>query len=211
MIRRFSPGERKAPKATRKGREGRATDGRRPFPHFVWLGLREREREREGEREGGPLTAVASSQSEGTDSSRQIIDRQEGSDDIGNVGRRSPGFCPRGSENRLNFSADRVHRTYRCSSTRSPCMFCNVSLCELKGPTWAESSYSIIPPAHTSSWKRKISQRNNSVVCLPCLLVTLVSRNLQFLPFQNPLLNGSVLQPWEFPKKHSTNKRAMAL
>ena len=57
MIRRFSPGERKAPKATRKGREGRATDGRRPFPHFVWLRLREREREREA----GPLTAVASS------------------------------------------------------------------------------------------------------------------------------------------------------
>ena len=169
-------------------RPRRESDGRtRPFPHFVWLRLRERRRE------GGPLTAVASSQSEGTDSSRQIIDRQEGSDDIGNVGRRSPGFCPRGSENRLNFSADRVHRTYRCSSTRSPCMFCNVSLCELKGPTWAESSYSIIPPAHTSSWKRKISQRNNSVVCLPCLLVTLVSHNLQFPPFQNPLLIGSVV------------------
>ena len=45
---------------------------------------------------------------------------------------------------------------------------------------------------HGSDQKRKMSQRNDSVVCLPCLLMTLVSRNLQFTLHQNPLLIGSV-------------------
>ena len=38
-----------------------------------------------------------------------------------------------------------------------------------------------------------MSQRNNSKVCLPCLLVTLVSRNLQFTSHQNPLVIGTVV------------------
>ena len=39
-----------------------------------------------------------------------------------------------------------------------------------------------------------MSQRNDSAVCLPCLLVTLVSRNLQFTLHQNPLAIGTVIR-----------------
>ena len=38
-----------------------------------------------------------------------------------------------------------------------------------------------------------MSQRNDSAVCLPCLRMTLVSRNLQFASHQNPLAIGSVV------------------